>query len=277
MDLSAVVVNWNSGVHLRRLIKSLEDVELERLLVVDNASTDDSLKGVTERTEVEIISNASNLGFAVAANQGIERIETPYLFLLNPDVEIDGSTVDSLVDAIRGRPSVALVCPTLVDKATGQTQFTFQISSLPSLRGVIADALFLEELVDRLRGSTPAPDWNERESVEVEQPAAACWLMRRQAWADLGGFDERFTPAWFEDVDFCRRLAQSGWRCLLVPGVRAQHQGGYSVEALGRAHFTRIYYDNLLRYWHKHHRATYPLVWPAVRLGVLIRRLGVGR
>lgn len=277
MDLSAVVVNWNSGEHLRRLVESLGAAALRRVVIVDNDSDDGSAEGLCEHPEVELIRAGCNLGFAAAANRGIRQTKTQFLLLLNPDVELRDTMLDPLLDEIRRRPDVALACPALVDAATGQPQSTFQCRPLPTLKSVIADALFLDHLPGRGAAGRRAPAASARSSVEVEQPAAACWLLRRQAWEELGGFDESFFPAWFEDVDFCRRLADAGWRLRLVGSQRALHHGGHSLQRLGREEFTRIYYSNLLRYWRKHHRRSYPLVWLPVRLGLAARLWRVRR
>jgi N-acetylglucosaminyl-diphospho-decaprenol L-rhamnosyltransferase len=270
VNLSVVIVNWNSGFHLARLLESLRPVrsEVARIIVVDNASSDGS-RAVAERSfGVEVIGCASNRGFAGGANLGIGASKDPYILLLNPDVRVEGDSLRGLYREIEASSDAALVCGRLLGEG-GESQTAFQIRALPSLGGVLRDALFLDELVDLWRGGVSVP---EPEAGTVEQPAAACWLLRRTAWEELGGFDERFHPAWFEDVDFCRRLRDGGWRVLYFPQWTMTHRGGISLDSLGYGEFLRVYYGNLLRYWRKHHPASLPLVWPAVRLGQMLRR-----
>ena len=97
-------------------------------------------------------------------------------------------------------------------------------------------------------------------------------MIRRQAWDELGGFDERFWPAWFEDVDFCKRLQLSRWRILFDANAGAVHIGGVSVDRLGRRRFTRVFYRNLLRYLRKHHPLSFPFLWLPVQMGSLFRQ-----
>jgi GT2 family glycosyltransferase len=101
--------------------------------------------------------------------------------------------------------------------------------------------------------------------IDVEQPAAACLMVRRDVLDALGGLDETFFPAWFEDVDLCRRIRQAGWPLLHVPDARVTHRGGEAMRALGLARFSRAFYRNMRRYARKHHRRP---VW--IALDVLI-------
>jgi GT2 family glycosyltransferase len=78
-------------------------------------------------------------------------------------------------------------------------------------------------------------------------------MVRRRAFQDVAGMDEQFSPAWFEDVDLCKRLEERGWEVYSVPGAVFRHIGGVSVAGLGRARQRRIYYRNLERYIRKHH------------------------
>jgi GT2 family glycosyltransferase len=88
----------------------------------------------------------------------------------------------------------------------------------------------------------------------VEQPAGAFLMTPRDVWDQLGGFDQDFHPVWFEDVDFCRRAAEAGYRIQYVPRVRAEHSGGHSVSKLPRTRMEVYWYDSLLRYGAKHFR-----------------------
>lgn len=270
MDLSAVIVNWNSGPFLGRLLASLQPLagELAAVLVLDNASEDPSPSIVQDFSWVRLVRFDRNRGFAAAANEGIRRSPSSPVLLLNPDIEVRPESIRGLSAALAGRPRTAIACGALLGRE-GKSQSRFQIRRLPTLRSVLCDSLFLDELGDLLaqhRGGEPA-------AGPVEQPAAAYWLLRKEAWQDIGGFDEQFTPAWFEDVDFCKRLLERHWSIEYFPEYPALHHGGISLEVLGYRSFIRIYYRNLLRYWRKHHAVTLPLVWIPVKVGVLLRIL----
>ena len=284
MDLSAVIVNWNSGRHLGRLLDTLEILgeDLADVLVVDNTSTDQSPDAVAEFPRVRLLRMEGNLGFAGAANRGIARTNTRLVLLLNPDLELNPDGVRSLYGEMGRRPTAAIVSGELTDRE-GIPQTDFQIRPLPTGWSVIRDVLFLDELIRGLAkpfrpsgaGIFPSADSidSNAQAVEVEQPAAAFWLLRKDAWEAVGGFDEQFQPAWFEDVDFCKRVREARWQIFHFPNCSAgTHQGGLALDRLGYHRFVGIYYRNLLRYLKKHHRTSYPLLWPAVQMGSWIRR-----
>ena len=121
-------------------------------------------------------------------------------------------------------------------------------------------------------GALPADDLDRTRDQDVEQPAAACLLVRRDAFDAVGGFDEAFHPAWFEDVDFCRRLLDAGWRIRYVAGARVVHEGGVAMRTLGLGSFSTIWYRNLLRYAGKHGSlATRLALRPLLVAGMAIR------
>jgi GT2 family glycosyltransferase len=89
--------------------------------------------------------------------------------------------------------------------------------------------------------------------MDVDQPAAACLMVSREALEAVGGFDESFYPAWFEDVDLCRRIRNSGGRIRFQPEARFLHHGGYSLRHLSRQEFLESFHLNQIRYFQKHH------------------------
>ncbi len=270
MELSAVIVNWNSGPYLGRLLDSLQPLagELGAVLVLDNASRDSSPRAAQDRPWAQLRRFERNRGFAAAANAGIRDAPTEFILLLNPDIEVDPDSVRALYESLRDRTRCAIACGALVD-GERRSQARFQIRRLPTIRSVLSDCLFFDEIA----GLFSRPLQAEPAGGAVEQPAAAFWLLRKEAWREIGGFDESFVPAWFEDVDFCARLARQGWRMEYFPQWSAVHRGGLSLDVLGYRSFVRIYYRNLLRYWRKHHPASLPLVWLPVKLGVWLRIL----
>lgn len=276
LDLSVVVVNWNSGPWLARLLNSLRPLggELRGTVVVDNASCDSSSQAAEGVPGVTLLRCVSNLGFAAAANLGIRSTPTPFVLLLNPDLEVNPEGVRACYTELENSPKAAICCGRLIDEH-GVPQTRFQFRPLPTALSVIRDALFLDELLawtGRSFSPRTDPDFPDPRRT-APQPAAAFWLLRRRAWDELGGFDERFHPAWFEDVDFCKRLRDSGWEIRVRLEPCATHRGGLSLDRLSWPDFVSIYYENLLRYWRKHHRATFAPVWLAVRLGIAVRRL----
>lgn len=243
------------------------------IVVVDNAGCEETALEV-ERRGVRLIRNATNRGFAGAVNQGIRALATPFILLLNPDAVIEKG-VAALAE-ICARPGVAAAGGMLVD-ARGRPQTGFMVRRFPTAAALACEAL----LINRLWPANPV-NWHYRclgmdcsEAREVEQPAGAFLMVRRDAWEALGGFDERFHPLWFEDVDFCRRAAERGYRNWFVPEAVAIHTGGHSITAIGVEKRALYWYRNLLGYAAGHLRpAGRILVCLAVLAGSLIRMAG---
>ncbi|MGH9442388.1 MAG: glycosyltransferase, partial [Thermoanaerobaculia bacterium] len=133
------------------------------------------------------------------------------------------------------------------------TQEEFQLRRFPSLRSALRELLLIDRLLPRNRGRVRDRylDRDRNTSFEVEQPAAAALAVRKSSFQGIGGFDPRFAPAWWEDVDLCRRLASAG-RIFYVPAARFEHRGGSAMERLGYDRFLPLYYRNAVSYWRKH-------------------------
>ena len=100
-------------------------------------------------------------------------------------------------------------------------------------------------------------------------------MVRHDAWQSVGGFDEQFYPVWFEDVDFCKRLRDAGFRILYVPAAAAEHAGGHSVTTLSWSLRQQLWYGSLLRYASKHFsKSAGRAVALAVVIGCLVRTIG---
>src|SRR5262249_34250098 len=173
-------------------------------IVVDNASGDGTLEQVRRRG-VRLIANSLNRGFAAAVNQGIRAIGSDLVLLLNPDAVLKTS-----LEPLRlacAAPKAGAVGGKLVD-SNRIVQTGFTVRRLPTPLALALEVL----LLNRLWPGNPV-NWHYRcygfdhdKLTEVEQPAGAFLMFRREVWEDLGGLDEQFYPVWFEDVDFCKRL-----------------------------------------------------------------------
>jgi N-acetylglucosaminyl-diphospho-decaprenol L-rhamnosyltransferase len=269
--LGIVVVAHNSEQEIGGCLESLRPLGVE-IVVADNASTDGTIEAVRRQTGVRLIANPWNRGFAAAANQGIGALDTPYVLLLNPDVRIVDSPAP-LLDAC-SRPDVAAAGGKLLDDS-GRPQKGFMIRRLPAPAALAFEALGINRCwprnpVNRAYRCLDLPD----ETADVEQPPGAFLLIKREVWRKLGGFDESFRPVWFEDVDFCNRIKQAGYRILYLPRVRASHKGGHSVGQLGWEIREAYWYGNLLTYAAKHYQGpAVCAVCGAVVLGSALRAL----
>jgi GT2 family glycosyltransferase len=189
------------------------------------------------RNRVSIISNSVNRGFAGAINQAFQTTDTPYVLVLNPDVMVLPGAVSILETFMNAQPKAGA--------AGGHVNDEYLPRRLPTVGALVRQNLGLGEIASGQQLQSEQP-------VQVEQPAAAAMMIRRDAYESVGGFDETFHPAWYEDVDFCVRLKERGWEIYFVPKAKFIHEGGYSAGALGSERFANAYYGNQMRYAQKH-------------------------
>jgi GT2 family glycosyltransferase len=240
-SVAAVIVNWNSGGLLEACLASVHQAgNLAEILVIDNASDDGSTRCLGRfGGRMLLLRNPVNRGFAAAVNQGFEATSSSYVLLLNPDVQVLRGSAERLQHFLDAHPRAGAV-----GGYAGEKYLPKRSSTVWSL---------IRENLGVPQARVYAPETlNGRTALEADQPAAAALMIRRDAYRDAGPFDERFYPAWYEDVDFCRRLKMKGWQIYFAPGAEFLHRGGYSAERLGLAKFLRMYYSNQLRYARKH-------------------------
>jgi GT2 family glycosyltransferase len=249
----AIVVSWNSEGLVGRAAASIPAPA--RVVVIDNASEDGSA-GEAERAGAVVVRLGENRGFGPACNLGAGEVAglppAETLLFLNPDAALlDGpASLAALLAELDAAPAVAAAAPAL----EGDGQGPFQLRRLPSLASLAREAFLVNRLFPRNRGFLRERylDRDRRVSFDVEQPAAAALLVRASVFAEVGGFDPAFAPAWFEDVDLCARILDSGYRIRFVPAARASHVGGTTMRALPYDDYLPLYTRNLLRYLRRH-------------------------
>ncbi len=274
--VSAVIVNWNSGPLLQRCVLSLQKHAPQcRIIIVDNASTDDSLKTAAASSPgITFICNETNRGFAAACNQGWRITEDAHILFLNPDTECFAGSIEAMEQSLISDETVWAVGGCLVG-TDGQPQHDFNVRGFPTIGSVFSDMFFIDELRSVFRNKRTAEATEQNEAMDVEQPAAASLMSTRKALDAIGGFDESFYPAWFEDVDMCFRIRQKGGRIQYQPRARFLHQGGYSLARMSGQDFLTYFYRNLIRYFRKHRGLLVALlVQKLIILGLLLRAIG---
>lgn len=280
MNLSVVIVNWNTGGLLGECLQSLaadlavtDGLEAE-VIVVDNASTDRSIDALDDRfPAVRCIRNHENKGFARATNQGIRISRGQRVLLLNPDTEMKPGALSAMVRFLESRRDAGAVGPLLLN-----TDGTLQISAYPEPT-IVREAWRLSCL-DRLWpvGSYRMSSWRTDVPHEVDVLTGACLLLPRAALDQCGLLEERFF-IYSEDQDLCRRLRRRGWRLFWLPSARVVHHGGRSTRQVKDEMFLRLYREKV-SYFRMHHgraaarRYKAVLVW-ASALRQVLRLLAV--
>ncbi|HSN17267.1 MAG TPA: GSCFA domain-containing protein [Gammaproteobacteria bacterium] len=259
-SVTAVTVNYNGGPVLRGLIDSLEgQPELARVVVVDNASRDDSLSGIDQDKDgrLALIRNESNRGFAAACNQGAAHAEGRYLLFVNPDCRVPQGALRRMVDLLDERQDVGMVGP-LVLNSDGSEQRGCR-RHLPDPKSAFMRVLGRDkpDKEGKVAGfdltGTPLPD---RPAV-VEAVSGACLLIRRELFDGLRGWDEGYFLH-CEDLDLCMRVKRAGYKVLFVPDIAVTHaQGASSKRRPAFVHWHK--HLGMLRYYLKFHARTSPL------------------
>jgi len=271
--ISIVIVNWNSGRLLQRCVHSLEtNAPNCQIIVVDNASNDASTHfPVKADSDFTVLHNPYNLGFAAACNRGWKAARGEYILFLNPDTECFSGSVECLQRTLTADDSVRAVGGCLV-APDGRPQTEFNVRPFPTISRVSAEVFFMDEIGRVCRRNRSSEGSHPGVATDVEQPAAACLMTSKTVLESIGGFDEDFYPAWFEDVDLCRRIHEGGGRIQYHPEARFLHHGGYSLHNMSRQDFLGYFHKNQIRYFRKHRgRLAALYVQKLVILGLLLR------
>ncbi|MDQ4054426.1 MAG: glycosyltransferase family 2 protein [Actinomycetota bacterium] len=233
-DLSIVLVTYNSADWIERCLASLPAAvggREARVIVVDNASTDDSARRA-ERPGVEVIVNERNVGFAAAVNQGARLAGSDWLLLLNPDTEARPRSLDALLTFAEAHPGHGVY-----GGRTLRSDGTVEPSScwgLPTLWSTTCFALGLSTVFRGSRIFDPEAigSW-QRDSVRQVGMVSGCLLLvDRRTWARLGGFDERYY-VYGEDADLNARARALGLRPIITPDSEVVHAIGASSGEIG--------------------------------------------
>jgi len=269
---SVIVVTYNSGAQIEACLRALSSQDCE-LIVVDNASHDDTVarvRALTEQLTVQLLTVSRNIGFAAGVNQGVRAASGEVLLLLNPDAVAEPGAIDAILACMTGSRASAVGGALL--ESDGQPAKGFAFRKLPTLTSLLFEVLLVNQSwpdnpVNRRNRCLDA-DYSKQQPVE--QPAGACLAVTRAAWDAVQGMDPLFYPVWFEDVDFCKRLLASGATIIYGPSARFHHSGAHSVGQMKFRDKQMFWYQNMVRYTRKHFSPARVLI---LRLGIL---LGMG-
>jgi GT2 family glycosyltransferase len=268
-DVGIIVVTYNSEAEIGRCLEAAATTGAE-IIVIDNASEDQTRRQVEERG-VRLVANSRNLGFAAAVNQGVRALSAPLLLLLNPDAMIQ-SSIEPMRQACLDAKTAAAGGLLIDDR--GEPQAGFMVRRFPTPMALCFEALGLNRIWPRnpVNWHYRCFDLDCRSATEVEQPAGAFLMFRRDVWEKLGGFDERFYPLWFEDVDFLKRARDHQYRVRFVPESVAKHTGGHSIQKISLEFRQYYWYGSLFKYSAKHFSpGRHKLVCLAVIFGSVLR------
>ena len=269
MDLSIIVLNYNGRIWLENLLPSLQAHYLAltkrevEVVVIDNASTDDSLVYLNQLQGIRLLTSPQNLGFAAGNNLALSTIQSRYVLLLNSDTECMPtlSNFDVLLDWMDANPLVGIATPKVLlqenkldlachrGEPTLWAAFTY-FSGLEKLMG--KSSLFGQyHLTNRLQDSIH----------EIDACSGAAMMVRTDAMRKVGLLDERFFM-YAEDLDWCKRFQERGFKVVYFPIISILHhkyKSGFDNQSLTTRRTTKKwFYSTMLQYYDKHYSDKYP-------------------
>jgi hypothetical protein len=266
MEITVAIVNWNTRDLLLSCVRHLKGLgvnETIQIIVVDNGSRDGSARALRATFgDVELIENDVNVGFAKANNQALQKSKGRFILLLNPDCFPQPGAVESLKEALEGDIKAAVAGGALLDP-DGSPQNSFH--NAPTLATELLNKSLLQWLFPRRYPSKRHPPQN---IIQVEAVLGAFMMVKRDAWFEVGGMDERYF-LFLEETDLCTRLRKRGWRVIHVPHAKAVHLQGQSASLdiqRSRVEFYRSRY----RYFEQHRGRPSNMI---LRVGILARLL----
>lgn len=277
--VSVIIVNWNAGQLLVDCVHSLQTVDLPpwlrlELIVVDNGSTDDSLKRLAGSKGIRMVTNEGNCGFAKACNQGALMSTGDMLLFFNPDCVLSPGSLEACVAALSGDARVGAAGIALSDDRQHTARSCHRF---PSPRHFIGRATGLARLLPATFESAMT-SWDHDADRDVDHIIGAFYLVRAELFRRLGGFDERFF-VYLEDLDLSLRIHQAGYRIRFVAHPRSYHKGGGTSE---KAKAARLFFSTRSRILYAFKHFSGPAAWlhllvtlalePLCRLGELLAR-----
>jgi N-acetylglucosaminyl-diphospho-decaprenol L-rhamnosyltransferase len=274
VKLSVIIVNWNACELLRDCLQSVfthSGALNLQVFVVDNNSADSSVEMVQiQFPAVKLIANTRNLGFSKANNQALREMRSDYALLLNPDTVIMDSALEKMVNFLDSHPQVGVVGPKLINP-DGSLQLGCR-RSIPTPKVAFYRLSGLSLLfpnnpeMARYNLTNLDPD----ATCEVEAVSGSCMMVRREAMDQVGLLDERFFM-YGEDLDWCYRIEQAGWKIFYLPSAQIMHHHRASSRQR-KVRSTIEFYKAMYLFHQKHFadRTFFLLNWLIV-VGILFR------
>jgi GT2 family glycosyltransferase len=254
MDLSIVIVNWKVKDLLEKCIQSIfeqtKDISFE-VFVVDNNSGDGSVEMVREKfPQVDLTASQENLGFAKGNNPAIKKAHGRYILLLNPDTEILDNALEKMVKFMDSNSGCGIAgCKLLNPDLSLQPS----VRTFPTLTSQVFILLKIHHLFPHSKAMYKylVQNFDYEKTQEVDQVMGAFMMIRREVINKIGMLDEKFW-IWFEEVDFCKRAKEAGFKILYTPEAKIIHHFGQSFKQAMGVKKQKDFNRSLSCYFKKH-------------------------
>jgi len=234
--LDIVIVNWNSGNLVSECIDSIgcslnNKFELQRVVVVDNASVDDSISNIkNEDLPLKIIKNSVNVGFGKACNQGAKGSNADYLLFLNPDTKLERNSLSNSLTFFskKENSNIGILGIKQVNEFGEINQ---NCARFPTPFSMISRSFGIDKLFPKLTNSHFMTEWDHDSNRIVDQVMGSFYLIRKDLFEMLGGYDERFF-VYYEDLDLSLRAKKKGFSSFYLAETEIFHKGHGTTESV---------------------------------------------
>jgi N-acetylglucosaminyl-diphospho-decaprenol L-rhamnosyltransferase len=258
MDISILIVSWNVAHLLAVCLDSILAGSLNtpgaptvEIIVVDSASSDNTVEMLRTRyAQVKVLAQTENVGFTRGNNLAMEQAQGRYFMLLNPDTQVVGDAIVTMFRYLEANLRVGIVGPYTVN-SDGTMQSTRR--RFPSIAIGLFESTWLQPYAPKalldyyyvVNGSDP------RDTLDVDWVQGSALMVRREVYDQIGGLDEGYVM-YSEELDWCKRAKNAGWRVVYLGAAEIIHHGGKSTEqVVARSHI--LFQQSKLRYFHKYH------------------------
>lgn len=257
IDLSIIIVSWNVAALLDACLTSIyaglqgSPLEVE-IIVVDSASSDDTVSVLrSQYPSVIVLTQSENVGFTLGNNIGLAQAKGRNLLLLNPDTEVIGGALASMVQYLDEHPDVGIIGPHTLntDGTTQSTKRRFPTPALAFFESTWLQTMAPRRWLDYFYGA----DIADSAVADVDWVQGSALMTRRAVYDQIGELDTGYVM-YSEELDWCRRAKQAGWRVVYLGTAQITHHGGKSTEQVAaRMHIH--FQESKLRYFRKYHGA----------------------
>jgi GT2 family glycosyltransferase len=250
---AVAIVTYNAEGQIRACLDSLAPCRGRwQVAVADNGSTDGTLAILAEYPWVQVVALGKNEGFAHGCNAAARATTAEWVLFLNPDTVVPPGATDELL--ARAASSGARAAAPRLNNPDGSYQAGSANRRLPTFGYLLCEALLVHRMWpgNPFKRSNQLPGFDPSRSGRIEQPLGAALLIRRDLYEALGGWDERFAPIWFEDIDLAARMNARSEPVIYSADVTVTHTGQHTLSLFSKTHALAVWNANLTRYIAKH-------------------------
>ncbi len=268
IDVSIIIVSWNVQDLLLACIDSImkspvainqadSDKPVVEIVVVDSASSDNTVETLQARyPQVKLLAQSENVGFTRGNNIGFEAAQGRYLFMLNPDTEIMADAIPQMLNYMDTHADVGIIGPHTLntDGTTQSSRRHFPTKTLAFFESTWLQAFAPQSMMTDFYISDKPDD----AILDVDWMQGSALMIRHEIYEEIGGLDTDYVM-YSEEMDWCKRIRDAGWRAIYLGTAQIIHHGGKSTEQIG-AQKHIWFQESKLRYFKKHHGAGFAAI-----------------